>query len=347
MVWPGIFSNEQGIDGAGRSLVSESGSQSDHQEENHRAIDVRQLYMTGQIISQKILPMVKIFCRMKSEVMKVPGLILMLSWLTFPALVQAQFTFTTNSDAITITGYTGSDGPVVIPASTNGYPHHQQSEIQYFTTSPGITSVTIPDSITSIGNYAFASCISLMGVTIPDSVTSIGDEAFSSCGLTNMIIPNNIMTIGKFAFSSCSKLTSVTIGNSVTNIGQFAFYNCASLTTAYFRGNAPADGGYIFYGSPTTVCYLRGTTGWGAMFGSVPAWLWIPQPTKLAFTGGQFGFNLTGPANMVVVVQACTNLSNPVWLSVGTNTFSADGTSAFSDSSSASYPKRFYYVRLP
>jgi hypothetical protein len=98
---------------------------------------------------------------------------------------------------------------------------------------------------------------------------------------------------------------------------------------------------------PTTVYYLAGTTGWGSMFGGVPAVLWNPQAHAPGFTGGQFGFNLTGPTNAVIVVEACTNLSNPVWLPVATNTFSASGTSTFSDPQSANNPTRYYRFRSP
>src|ERR1700692_863194 len=83
---------------------------------------------------------------------------------------KAQFTFTTNNGAITITGYTGGGGDVVIPASTNGYSVTTIADYA-FVNQHGITSVTIPNSVTSIGVDAFASCFSLASVTIPNSVT--------------------------------------------------------------------------------------------------------------------------------------------------------------------------------
>ena len=101
-----------------------------------------------------------------------------------------------------------------------------------FSDCSGLTSVTIPNSVTSIGYAAFKGCSSLTSVTIPNSVTSIGGWAFSGCsGLTSVTIPNSVTSIGESAFWGCSGLTSVTIPNSVTSIGLGAFYNCTSLTS--------------------------------------------------------------------------------------------------------------------
>ena len=91
----------------------------------------------------------------------------------------------------------------------------------------GLTSVTIGNSVTSIGYYAFHDCSSLTSVTIGNSVTSIEKYTFHGCsGLTSVNIGNSVTSIGESAFKSCSGLTSVTIPNSVTNIGFSAFKNC-------------------------------------------------------------------------------------------------------------------------
>ena len=99
----------------------------------------------------------------------------------------------------------------------------------------GLTSVTIGNSVTNIGNAAFSDCSGLTSVTIPNSVTSIGYSAFSNCrGLTSITIPNSVTSIEKSAFSQCFGLTSVTIGNSVTSIGDYAVLLLWKINFCYY-----------------------------------------------------------------------------------------------------------------
>ena len=122
-----------------------------------------------------------------------------------------------------------------------------------------ITSVSLPDGITSIDRNAFENCIGLTSITIPDSVTSIGLYAFKGSGLMSITIPNSIASISYAAFSGCtnlksviipelvisigesafarSGLTSVTIPNSVTEIGWGAFFDCSDLESITVAGN--------------------------------------------------------------------------------------------------------------
>ena len=118
-----------------------------------------------------------------------------------------------------------------------------------FVSCISLTSITIPDSVTSIGYAAFYNCSDLTSVNIPDSVTTIGDSAFSSCSsLTSVNIPDSVTTIGDSTFSSCSSLTSITIPDSVTSIGEHTFYNCSSLTSVTIPDSVTKIGNYAFSG---------------------------------------------------------------------------------------------------
>jgi hypothetical protein len=117
----------------------------------------------------------------------------------------------------------------------------------------GLTgTLTIPNSVTSIGSSAFQYCTGLTELTIPNSVTSIGSSAFSDCtGLTGTLtIPNSVTSIGGYAFSGCTGLTgTLTIPNSVTSIGSSAFSGCSGLTGTLTIGNSVTSiGDYAFSG---------------------------------------------------------------------------------------------------
>jgi BspA type Leucine rich repeat region (6 copies) len=261
--------------------------------------------------------------------------------------------------------FSGCNGLTSITVDTNNLAYSsvagvlfnkgQTTLIQYPVANTG-KSYTIPNSVTTIGSFAFAGCTSLTNVTIGNGVSSISDGAFNSCiGLTSVRIPDSVVSIGNWAFTGCGNLTNVTIGNGVISIGGGAFEVGGNLISVYFLGNAPSLNSSIiyagpFYGDTATVYYLPGTTGWdtfNADSGLAPAVLWNPQATTYSVTGGQFGFNITGPSNTVIVVEACTDLANPVWLPVSTNALDASGSSSFSDSQSGNYPARFYRFRSP
>ena len=101
-----------------------------------------------------------------------------------------------------------------------------------------LTSIHIPDSVTSIGKSAFSFCRSLTSIHIPDSVTSIGERAFWGCeSLTSIHIPDSVTSIEEKAFSSCGRLTSIHIPDSVTSIGEEAFFGCGSLISIHIPDN--------------------------------------------------------------------------------------------------------------
>ena len=113
----------------------------------------------------------------------------------------------------------------------------------------GLTSIQLPNSVTSIGDGAFWDCIGLVSVTIPNSVTKIERRTFYGCkNLTSVTIPNSVVTIGEYAFYKCSHLESIEIPNSVTSIEQYAFANCSYLTYIVCKAVIPPTLGHtVFY----------------------------------------------------------------------------------------------------
>ena len=104
----------------------------------------------------------------------------------------------------------------------------------------GLTSLTIPESVTIIKEGVFLDCSGLTELTIPNSVTSIDKFAFSYIiGLTSLTIPESVTDIGIAAFRDCSGLTSLTIGNSVTSLGELAFYGCDDIKDVTFLTKKP------------------------------------------------------------------------------------------------------------
>ena len=113
----------------------------------------------------------------------------------------------------------------------------------------GAKSVTIPSSVTIIGDRAFYRCSSLTSVMMSSSVTSIGDWAFSGCSsLASVTIPSRVTSVGDYAFDGCKSLTSVTIPSSVTSIGSFVFYDCSGLTLMTIPSSVTSIRSYTFIG---------------------------------------------------------------------------------------------------
>ena len=155
------------------------------------------------------------------------------------------------------TAFNGCSGLTSIIVSTNNMHYcsvdgvlfnKEQTNIIHYPRGYHIAEYVIPNSVTSIGSWAFSSCTDLTSVTIPNSVTSIGDWAFADCsGLTSIEIPNSVTSIGNCAFADCSGLTSVTIPNSVTSIGYSAFEDCSGLTSIEIPNSVASIGYNAFH----------------------------------------------------------------------------------------------------
>ena len=144
-------------------------------------------------------------------------------------------------------GYVGSSTDITLPERING---HEYEIYRYaFWHCSSLTSIIIPDGVTSIGSFAFYRCTSLTSVTIGNGVTTIGMWAFAYCtSLTSITIPDNVTSIGGGAFDGCTSLTSIIIPDGVTSIGSFAFYGCTSLTSITIPDSVTSIGNYAFDG---------------------------------------------------------------------------------------------------
>ena len=194
---------------------------------------------------------------------------------------ETDFTFEPNADGVTIIGYSGSSLRVRIPDTIDGLP---VTSIGRAFDRWSLTEVFIPNSVTSIGDGAFAFNPDLTAVTLPVNLLFIGDGAFMNTGITSITFPNGLTTIGygafwgtnltsvtipdsvsyigNEAFSSCSGLTNITIPNSVSFIGNSAFCWCDSLVSINVdRGNPDymsADGVLFNKTQTTLIQYPKG-----------------------------------------------------------------------------------------
>jgi len=170
-----------------------------------------------------------------------------------------------------------------------------------------ITSITIPNGVTSIGNYAFFLCTSLTTATIPNSVTSLGNYAFKDCTALSSVTftaTSSVTSIGDYTFQNCTSLSSITIPNSVTSIGIYAFQN-TGLTSVTIPNSVTSIGDNAFRGSTnlaTVLCRVAQSafTGADAFLGTASPLVIQARITDASWTAGA-GLTFQGNTNVTVI----------------------------------------------
>lgn len=300
-------------------------------------------------------------------------------------MLRAQdFTYINTNGTATITGYTGAGGNVVIPSTIDGLPvtsigDGALSLMNPFLSNPvglsNLTSITIPDCVTNLGEGAFAGSPNLASITLGKGISTIKGGAetswwgtFQWCSrLTRVAIPDNVTNIGDGvvtkggplgAFSGCANLTNVIFGKGLAYLGNGTFTDCPNLLSVYFQSNAPPFGATTNPGYSTpflrttnpVVYYLPGTSGWESSYAGRPTMLWNPQVQTADGSFGvrqnQFGFNIAGTPGIPLVIEASAALAPALWTPLQACALT-NGLLYFSDPQWTNHPKRFYRIRSP
>ena len=279
--------------------------------------------------------------------------LVLLLLLTLPATVRAQFNYTINSDlTITITGYTGPGGAVVIPDSLVGLPVIGIAS-GAFQGYPAPTSVAISTNVTSIASMAFQNCTSLTNIAIPRSVTNMVSQSLWGCGklmeimvdpsnavysgvdgvlfnksqttliqcpqgkIGNYAMPNTVTNIGSYAFWTCSGLTNLTIGTNVITIADRGFFECKGLTSIIIPDSVITLGSEAFEwfdGLTNVAIGTRVATLGDFSFAECNALPRVTIPNSVTNIG-QYAFTSCGNLTSVIVGSRVTR--------IGANAFSS------------------------
>lgn len=178
------------------------------------------------------------------------------------------FKFILNNTAVVVIRYKGTAADVTIPSRYKDKPVTVIDHAAFFNSA--VTSVTIPDSVTSIDDNAFVNCPQLTNISIPNSVTFIGFSAFNSCtSLESITLPSSLSSISEALFSGCSQLTTIHIPDSVPSIQSYAFYHCRNLETIRIPVSVTLIETDAFAGCPSlmTVTYSGSKTRWDKITG--------------------------------------------------------------------------------
>jgi hypothetical protein len=244
--------------------------------------------------------------------MKTSFTLLAASLLAIASVATAQVNYATVLDTAFVSNSPEASGDIVIASTYNGYPVAHIGGFA-FSGCTNLTSVTIPNSVTSMGDSVFSGCTSLTSVTFLNSITGIGPQAFYGCtSLTNVIIGNGVTSIGQQAFYNCASLTSVTLPNSVTSIGRQAFSG-SSLTNVTIPNSVTSIGQEAFGGctnlASVTIPNSVTSISFGA-FGGCTSLTSVTIPNSVTFIGYSAFLGSTSLTNLSV------DAANPAYSSL-------------------------------
>ena len=212
----------------------------------------------------------------------------------------------------TVTGYEGKDTGVVIPSSIDGIPVTAIAN-NAFKGKQKITSITVPDSVTSIGSYAFSECISLAELNLGNGVKTIPERMAYGCNkLESIVIPDSVTSISYYAFYNCDSLASVVIGDSVTSIGNSAFYSCDSLASVVIGDSVTSIGSWAFDGCSSLVSVVIGdsvTSIGGSAFSSCSSLVSVNIPDSVTSIGSQ-AFSSCSSLVSVTIPDSVTSIGS-------------------------------------
>ena len=236
-----------------------------------------------------------------------------------------------------------------------------------------LASLTIPAGITSIPGQLCYECRSLAVLELPNGLTNIGYAAFYNCfGLSSLALPASVAVLGRDAFHGCSGLISLAMDAALATVGNEAFFGCDNLREIFFYGGVGslADGVFGACGAladvyfrcdvPTlntgtdlftaagdvTVYFLANPSNWGTTFCGAPAVEWAPVPAGAEVAENMFRFTVAWAKGQSIKVQACNDLTAPVWQDVDTYVLT-NGTCRVTDPHWTDSPLRIYRITEP
>lgn len=215
-----------------------------------------------------------------------------------------------------------------------------------------LSRVQLPNSITSIGAQAFSNCMQLTHITLPDSMTSIGEQCFSNCWFIKTIdIPRGITAIGYQVFADCSSLTRITIPDTVVSIGRDAFENCYGLTRIDFDGEPPtlkSDSFDRFHSASIYVWPKNASSfgGEGEEWNGFPVAIrdTSPQISSVSFQGTTSTITLSGGPDRIYLCKGSLDLRNFDIIETSPDIIMTDSSGRTTFTVTTSETKNFYII---